>query len=238
MKSNYSSKLIDILLDAFYPQKCIFCNSFVNLGSRYSICRDCYPKLAKQGKSVRDNDMFFEEAVCALEYSGFIKKSMRDYKFKNIRYLNKTFAYAMYNKVKNRDFIKDISIIAPVPIHPLRDRDYNQSQLMAEYISGLTTIPFCSDLLMKIKNITPLSHMDYPMRRRLIKSAIAFNTQYNIVGKNICLIDDIYTTGTTASECARVLRMHGANLVYVLSACYAPDRQGGNQNAHTDIVNN
>ena len=81
--------------------------------------------------------------------------------------------------------------------------------------------------------------MGYSMRKQMIKSAIAFNITYNIEGKTICVVDDIYTTGTTANECARILRMYGAEKVYILSACYAADKKsGGNINADTDIINN
>ncbi len=230
-------KLFSALTDVFYPQRCIMCGSFVNIGSSYSICPGCKDKPSDYGKVVRDNDKYFEEAVCALEYSDFVKSAMTDYKFKNIRYLGKTFAHAMYEKIKNRDFIKDVSIICPVPIHPMRDREYNQSELMARHISELLDIDLCKDLLIKIKNITPLSKMGYRMRKHLIKSAVAFNIQYNIVGKTVCLIDDIYTTGATANECSRILRLYGAKKVYVLSACYAADKkQGGDENADTDIT--
>lgn len=219
------SKLPAVLADVFYPQRCIMCNLPVNIGSTYSLCTDCRDKLSKYGKVVRDNDKYFEEAVCALEYSDYIKTAMTDYKFRNNRYLYRTFAYAVYQKVYMRDFIHDISIICPVPIHPMREREYNQSELMAKYLSGLMGIDFCKDLLIKIKNITPLSKMGYRLRKHRIKSAVTFNIQYNIVGKTICLIDDIYTTGATANECSRILRMYGAKKVYVLSACYATDKK-------------
>lgn len=233
----FVSKLPTAFADVFYPQRCIMCNSPVNIGSTYSLCTACRGELSKYGKVVRDNDKYFEEAVCALEYSDHVKSAMTDYKFQNIRYLHRTFAHAMYQKVHSRDFINDISLICPVPIHPMRDREYNQSELMARCLSELLGIEFCHDLLIKIKNITPLSKMGYRLRKHQIKSAVTFNIQYNIVGKTICLIDDIYTTGATANECSRILRMYGAKKVYVLSACYAADKkQGGDENAYTDIT--
>lgn len=229
----------NIFLDLFYPRRCILCNSHINIGKTYNICRRCNMNLKDSGKVVRDNDKYFEEAVCALEYSDFVKSSMRDYKFYNIRHLHKTFAYVIYQKIKDREFLKDVSLICPVPLHPSRDREYNQSYLVARHLGTLIGINCLEDLLFKIKNVNPLSKMGYSMRKQMIKSAIAFNITYNIEGKTICVVDDIYTTGTTANECARILMMYGAEKVYILSACYAADKKsGGNINADTDIINN
>lgn len=230
--------IINVILDIFYPKKCIICNSFINIGKTICICKTCKSQLDKQGKVVRDNEKYFEEAVCALEYSNYVKDAMTDYKFKSIRYFSKTFAYAIYNKIKQREFIKEISFVCPVPIHPYRNREYNQSELVADYISQYTGIPSIADALIKIKHITPLSKRDRVMRRHSIRSAITLNLKYNIMGKTVCLIDDIYTTGSTSNECARILKMYGATKVYVLSACYAPDKlKGGKHNADADIIN-
>ncbi len=212
----------NIFLDLFYPQRCISCGSYICVGMTYTICGKCKKKIKFCGRVVRDNDRFFEEVVCAMEYSGYTKTSMRDFKFHNIRHLHKTFAYAIYQNVIDREFMKEVSLICPVPIHPLREREYNQSCLVASHLSEMIGIKCCDNLLIKIKNVNPLSTMGYALRKQMIKSALTFNITYNIEGKTICLIDDIYTTGTTADECARILRMYGAKKVYVLSACYAP----------------
>ena len=226
-----------MILDIIYPKKCIFCNRALNIGKKICICKNCRPLLNKQQKIVRDNNKYFEEAVCACRYDGYVREAMTMYKFNGKKYYAPTFAKVIYNKIKDRDFLKDISLICPVPIHPLRDRAYNQSEIVALHISHLVSIPVCGDLLIKIKNLKPLSTMNYASRRSLIKSAFAFNVKYNISGKTICLVDDIYTTGSTVNECSRILRMYGAEKVYVLSACYADSHdEGGAENADTDIT--
>lgn len=217
----FLSGLKEIALDIFYPKSCILCNSFVNIGREVSLCHGCKSCLNKHVRVIRDSDKLFEEAVCALEYSGNVKNSMTDYKFRNMRYLGKSFGYCLCNALKNRDFINDISIICPVPIHPLRDREYNQSEIISRYMADYFNKRHLPDLLIKIRNLSPLSKMNYKMRVSSIKSSIAFNPCYNIVGKNICLVDDIYTSGSTVNECARILKMYGASKVYVVTACYA-----------------
>ncbi|MBR3933145.1 MAG: ComF family protein [Clostridia bacterium] len=231
---NLIMKLYDILkfigrtvLDVFFPKRCVLCNSFVNFGKSISLCTDCKNRLADHGMVFVNNDKYYEEAICALEYENCTKDAMTDFKFRNLCYLSKTFAYVLYNKVKNRNFLKDISFVCPVPLHPSRMRDYNQSALIAKDFSDYSSIPLIDDVLIKIKDITPLSKMTYPQRNYMIKSAFALNPIYDISGKTVCLIDDIYTTSATANECARVLRQNGAKRVYVLCACYTPDKKKG-----------
>ncbi len=229
--------IYNYVLDIIYPKNCVVCNRMMGIGVHVCICRKCRPHIKQQFKSVRDNNKHFEEAVCALEYSGHTREAMKEFKFRGKRYLAQTFGVVLYNKIKDRDFLNDVFLICPVPIHPLRDREYNQSELIARYISKLSLIPNCSDLLIKIKNLTPLSTMNYASRKSLIKSAFAFNIKYNIKGKTVCLVDDIYTTGSTVNECSRILRMYGAKRVYVISACYADiTKEGEKENADTDIT--
>lgn len=230
------SFIYNIILDVFYPRRCIVCNSRLNIAKKYCICPDCVPVLKTQGQSVRNDGKFFEEAISALEYDGNVKEAMRELKFRGKSHLASSFAHAISLKIKDRDFLKSVSYICPVPIHPLRDREYNQSELIARHISQKFSIPHIPDMLIKISNIRPLSTMNFAQRRRMIKSSIDFNPKYNIEGKNICLADDIYTSGSTVNECARILRMYGANKVYVVSACYrSKSKTGGRKDADTDI---
>lgn len=230
--------LYNIFMDIFYPKRCIICNSFINIGKSICICRDCEPVLKKQGSVDRDNSKCFEEVVAALEYKDNVKEAMTQYKFRNLKYYNKTFAYVIYNKIKDREFLNSISCLCPVPIHPLREREYNQSALVADVLSEYTSIPCYPDMLLKLRHLTPLSKMNFNLRKRMIKFAFDFNLKYNIEGKNICLVDDIYTSGSTVDECSKILRMYGAKKVYVLSACYVTKKEtGGSKNADTDIAN-
>ncbi len=229
--------ILNVFLDIFYPKRCIICNCKLNIAKKICICSDCMPFLKSKGQAIRDTSKFFEEAVSPLEYEGNTKEWMREFKFRIKKYLGSTFSYAIYQNIKEREFIKTVSLICPVPIHPSRDREYNQSEVIAKGISNKFSIPLAPDMLLKISNIKPLSKMDFKLRSRMIKSAIEFNVKYNIEGKIVCLVDDIYTTGSTANECARILKMYGAQKVYVLSACHTPKKETGeNENADTNIA--
>ena len=219
----------EIFTDVLCPKRCIKCNCLVPIGRKETLCDDCKKLVHKLFQVVVEPDSFFDEVICALPYEAFTRDAMLRYKFGGRRYLAKGFSKAVELAVEEFGFADEYSFICPVPTHRARDREYNQSYLIASELGVNAQV--AENLLIKLKNIRPLSSMGYLMRRECIKGAIEFNLKYDIFGKNILLVDDIYTTGSTVNECARILKMHGASKVTVLAACY---RKGDDGNFHAD----
>lgn len=225
----------EVAADILCPKKCIVCGCLVPLGRKESICCDCMSSIGKNSAVVIEPDSYFEEVIGAVPYEGNIRKSMIRFKFNSRRYLYSAFGYCIYSLIKDREFLKDYHIICPVPIHPLRSREYNQSSLIAKYIADRLGLKLCDDMLLKVKNISPLSSMGYSLRRSSVLGVFDFNLKYDIFGKNIILLDDIFTTGSTANECAKILRMYGAANVIVLAACHGEQKGDNGHGDATDL---
>ncbi|MBQ4631148.1 MAG: ComF family protein [Clostridia bacterium] len=210
----------EIGADILCPKKCIMCNCLTPIGKKEAVCSDCEKKIKSQSAVVVEPDSYFEEAIGAIPYEGFARKSMIRFKFEARKYLASAFGYCISRLIDGRDFLKDYNIMCPVPIHPGRGREYNQAALIAKYVCDRFDIELCENMLIKLKNLSPVSAMGYSLRRVSVVGCIDFNTQYDIFGKNILLLDDIYTTGSTANECSKILKMHGAANVIVLAACH------------------
>lgn len=208
-------------VDMICPKICIICGGFADAGSSMSLCRICRTAVHKFGKSSVDDRVAYEEAVCALEYDNSVRDAMMRYKFGGKKYLYRTFAEVLLHKLENRSFMSEINTICPVPLHPLRVRDYNQSALIARYISEHTGKEYIEDLLIKTKNIRPLSTMNYTQRRQFVRNTMNPNFKYDLSGRSILIVDDIFTSGATISECARILKIYGAHKVYAAAVCYA-----------------
>jgi ComF family protein len=119
-----------------------------------------------------------------------------------------------------RELIEDAELIVPVPLHwrRLLARRYNQSALLAGALgreSGLRVVP---DLLRRTRATPPQGHLGAAARRRNIAGAIAVTPSRaaTLQGRRVILVDDVMTTGATASACSRVLRRAGASAVDVL----------------------
>ena len=228
-----ASAIAETVIDIFYPKRCICCNFPAPVGNAVSLCSDCLKHIPKNSVVYVEPDRYFEMAVCALPYEKHTRNAMINYKFNEFKYLSHTFSAGIRKAVEEIDFPKEYTIICPVPLHPLRERPYNQSLLIAEELAGNFNLTLYPDLLLKVKNLTPLSQMGYAMRRASICGAIDFNMKYNIDGKKIILVDDIYTTGSTADECAKILKIYGADEVTVFAACYA-DQKGDEEGVDAD----
>ncbi len=112
-------------------------------------------------------------------------------------------------------------LIIPIPLHPRRERwrGFNQSELLARYVSANlfynSPIPVDTTVLTRKRYTPPQMKIKiYAERKENVRYAFSLNNTNSIQDKTILLIDDIATTGSTLSECARMLKQQGARKVY------------------------
>lgn len=103
----------------------------------------------------------------------------------------------------------DIILVVPISKQRKKERGYNQSSLIAREISKLTSIKIEKNVIQKTKNIIPQSKLDKNQRQENIKNAYRVHNVEKIKNKKILIFDDIYTTGSTVNECAKMLIQKG-----------------------------
>jgi len=108
-------------------------------------------------------------------------------------------------------------MIVPVPLHPLkeREREFNQSALLARRLARATDIPSHEKILQRTKPTETQTHLSRDKRAENMKSAFAVRPGSPLDGKRIVVVDDVFTTGATTNDCARALRNAGAQEVCV-----------------------
>jgi ComF family protein len=144
-----------------------------------------------------------------------------NFKFDNQAYIGYTFAEWLTKVIRQHNIQFDL--IIPVPIHAKRyaQRGYNQSEIIGKVVAHNFHKRCETKVLIKTKNTVMQSTLKNEDRVKNILGAFSVRHTKRIESKNILLIDDVYTTGATVNECARVLKKFGAEKVIVLTVAYA-----------------
>ena len=127
--------------------------------------------------------------------------------------------------IQRANFPEPIDFIVPVPLHWRRrfKRGFNQSALIAKSFP-LPDAKFNTDLV-RIRYTNQQAGLTHTERKKNIKDAFAVRENHKFNGKNICLVDDIKTSGATLNECARVLKDAGANKVFAFALAVAGQKE-------------
>jgi len=120
----------------------------------------------------------------------------------------------------------DTDLLMPVPLHPnrLRQREFNQSLLLADRISPVLQRPVSYRNLIRTIDTDPQVMLPRSARLQNLRKAFALRDPDEVIGRRVLLIDDVFTTGTTVNECAKVLLKAGAGEVTVLALARSVDR--------------
>lgn len=186
-------------------------------GSAREYCEDC----TRHAHS-------FTQGRASFVYSGAVIGTMHRFKYSNRRDYAPVLAREMYRM--HGAWIRRIApdAVIPVPLHAKRRRmrGFNQAALLARQIARLSGIPLEEKLLVRTQNTGRQKELNAHERKNNLKNA--FQTTKKIVQlEKVLLIDDIYTTGSTADAAAAALLQAGVNKIYVLCACIGGEDQEG-----------
>lgn len=129
----------------------------------------------------------------------------------------RVFARLLADKIKNTEELPNIDVILSVPLHKKKEqkRGYNQAYLITKELGRLLKTQEKSHVLKRIKNTESQSLLPKYKRQSNVKGAFLVVYPSQIEGKNVLLVDDIITTGSTLNECSRILKEAGAKNVFV-----------------------
>lgn len=201
-------KISQIILNLIYPPVCGICGKISN----NFICNKCQKILEKQEnlkiEKFPEKEKNFKEHIYFFKYEGIIRKIILNYKFKDKAYLYKTIVNFLLKNEKLFEIIKRYDTIIPVPISKKRKmkRGYNQSELIAKEIAINSGLTLETTSLSKTKNIIEQSKLNKEERIKNIQGVYELKNTKKLLNKNILLVDDIYTTGSTANECCKILK--------------------------------
>ncbi len=164
--------------------------------------------------------LYFEAAVSAYRSRGVVRQIIHDFKYGRQVYLRHSITRWLRVAMNDeRISAERFDVIAPVPLHPARQRErgFNQASLLAELLSKQVSVPW-KLLLERHRYTTTQTALDRAERIENLRNAFRLRKNIDVRRLRILLIDDVLTTGATLSECARVLKDAGATSVYAVTA--------------------
>ena len=215
------------LASLLYPPACTICSASVAAGEY--LCAECDAKIthivppfcAKCSEpfagaissaftcaNCAHRTLHFDAAVAAYRSRGIVRRVILDFKYGrqiHLRHLVGRWLCAALNDERLRD--REFDVIVPVPLHPARERErgFNQAALIAEPLSAHMSIP-ARPVLERIRYTTTQTAFDRAERMENLRDAFRLRKNADVRELRVLLIDDVLTTGSTLSECARILK--------------------------------
>ena len=167
--------------------------------------------------------LHFEAAVAAFRSRGVVRKIIHEFKYTHQTHLRHPVADWLSATLDDpRLNGRRFDFVVPVPLHPARKRErgFNQAELLAEIFSVRAGLKMQS-ALERIRYTTTQTAFDRAERMENLRDAFRLRKKADVRGLRVLLIDDVLTTGSTLSECARVLKAGGAISVHAATAARA-----------------
>ena len=236
---------INDILKFIFPSRCVVCDEVLPYGNKLSdeyLCDECRKKLEyikkpickKCGAMIVDekdeycvrckSDMHesFISGFGLLRYNDFVKESLHKVKYERRREYLYFYGKMIAKLYKDRFRKIDPDFFIPVPIHKnrLRERNFNQSSILAHVISDEleksgVSIPVNENIIFRTKNTKVLNKLDNADRITELEDAFCVNEASNI--ERVVLVDDIYTTGTTIEAISKNLKIAGIRDIYFVT---------------------
>lgn len=199
------------LLALLYPPKCPFCSHLLEEGEL--LCPECQVKLPwLSGASAERRVELTEGCVSVLEYDKRVKRAVHGFKFHGKSARSGVFGLLIAQCVRDRGLTADLVSWPPLSKRRLRKRGYDQAQLLAEKVGKELGLPVARTLEKEHRPAQSGLGGEAQRRANVLGAYTAVNAEA-FRGKRVLLIDDVTTTGSTLSECAKTLRLAGVEAV-------------------------
>lgn len=216
------------LVDWLYPPQCAGCGKF-----GYRWCDDCQNKVLEihqpyclkcgsptKGEKICASCATIEPVYDAIRayalYEEPLRAALHRLKYHRDIALADIFAMHLIKLFNQMAWEVDWITAVPLGVVRLKERGYNQASLLAYPLSLATRVPYHSKLLKRVRETASQVKLSVQERQANVAGAFSANSDL-VAGKNVLVIDDVTTTGSTLNACAQALKTAGANHIYGLT---------------------
>jgi ComF family protein len=231
-------KIADTAIGFLYPNVCQLCGAQRATSTEGFVCARCWqqvrfikPPFCKrcglpfQGAitttfectNCREMKLHFRSARSAVSASGAVLEVLHRYKYKRALWFEPFLADLLIREALPELRQEKWDLIVPVPLHPAkkRQREFNQAERLATFLSAAASIPMDTTLLKRVSRTETQTKLSREKRAENMRNAFTMRKRRKLNGERILLFDDVFTTGATTNACAAVLRAAGAGEVGV-----------------------
>ena len=231
----------------FFPRECVHCGILLDYRNQNYLCSRCreliemvedpiceccgrsLPASASSGitcPDCRENPPDFRSVRSSLFFTEAGQSLIRTYKYSANPYLCEAVLRPLLAGKERWYGEREYDRVLPVPLHPrkARERGFDQSALLAAGLSRATGIPLGRRTLSRFRYTASQTRLNRKERGENMEGAFAFTGDEGVEEKSLLLVDDVYTSGATVKECAKVLMKAGAKSVDVLTLARAVQR--------------
>ncbi len=209
----------ELLIDLVFPDNlyCICCGNIIDDSMKYGLCGHCMDHIRWNNDAPKKKTGVF--LIRCAEYGIYERSIIFSLKYNGKRFVARKIAEIMRDRLAASGLHADL--IIPVPMYKEKEhrRGFNHAELISKYLSELTGIPHVPDTIKRVRNTVPMRSLGPAERAKNIAGSIEMNEKYKgfAAGKTILIVDDFYTTGSTAAECASALSAAGAENIYFVA---------------------
>jgi len=229
--------LLRTFIGLFLPRICLNCDKRLS-ESEYLICSDCFnsikflteicpvcgvPKNETKCITCETNEFIFDKACSAFSYDEILQNLIHEFKYNEMTSIVKLLGKFSHEYLTRFQPFDHIDYIVPVPLHRVkkRSRGFNQSEYIAREISRSMNWKCLPGLIRRKKFTETQTKLNKQQRRINVSMAFKLNQKCDIKGKNILLVDDVFTTGSTVNSISTVLKDAQVKKVYVFTIARA-----------------
>lgn len=199
--------LSDELLDLIYPreEKCIICQVDGFVG----ICDYCRSK-------IKNMNLYNKEVISYGFYGGILKKLILEFKYNKNFIAGEVLSEFIFEMINKNKIKPDIICYVPMTKNAIKKRGFNQCKFIATRVGYLLDVPI-SNCILKVRNTKEQKTLSKDERRINVEGAFKIKNNKDVFNKEVILIDDVITTGSTVNECKKILKINGTKRIIILT---------------------
>ncbi len=231
----FINKVKNFILDILFPPICVNCQKSLDK-NELTVCQECLLKihlntsffcpvcrarLAENKKTCHLKSQYLLAAVGNYD-DPVLQNLIQSFKYKSVKSLAPILTDLLIKYIKNvfscSSLVIGQFIIVPIPLYPRRERErgFNQSKLLVEDLSKKLNLDFHEALVRVKKTLPQAQSKDIEERVKNIEGCFKMKNSELVEGKNIILVDDVFTSGATINEAVKILKQNGAKKILAL----------------------